>query len=177
MTNADIVILHPFFCLISAVSRSSTHPGWYRLSTRLSTPHVSYRLSPVRRHLMCHMYEMIIAGTRFVLPIMSFVICHECQLKFGHWVDILKKRWQKCDIRQLSIEQVLKSHFCHLFVPVCYQLSSARRRPRDVRMCCQYRRILLKVAKMQFHTCWNRIIAILLVNLQNSLVGYTDICY
>ena len=84
MTNADIVILHPFFCLISAVSRSSTHPGWYRLSTRLSTPHVSYRLSPVRRHLMCHMYEMIIAGTRFVLPIMSFVICHECQLKFGH---------------------------------------------------------------------------------------------
>ena len=89
----------------------------------------------------------------------------------------IRKRWQKCDIRHSSIGQLLKSHFCTLFVPDWYQLSSARRRPRHIHMCCQYRRILLKVAKMQFHTWWNRIIAILLVNLQNSLVGYTDICY
>ena len=89
----------------------------------------------------------------------------------------VSKRWQKCDIRQSSIWQMLKSHFCTLFVPDWYQFSSARRRPRHIHMCCQYRRILLKVAKMQFHTCWNRIIAIFLVNLQNSLVGYTDICY
>ena len=66
-----------------------------------------------------------------------FVMCHERQLMFGHcilgdfrhlsWMPNLllslsrnlTKRWQKCDIRQSSIGQMLKSHFCHLLVRVC----------------------------------------------------------
>jgi hypothetical protein len=66
-----------------------------------------------------------------------FVMCHERQLMFGHcilgdfrhlsWMPNLllslsrnlTKRWQKCDIRQSSIGQMLKSHFCHLFILVC----------------------------------------------------------
>ena len=45
------------------------------------------------------------------------------------------KRWQKCEIGQSFIGQMLKSHFCRLIFAVWYQLSSARRRPRDMHIC------------------------------------------
>ena len=48
-----------------------------------------------------------------------FVIYHECQTYFWSLSRNLTKRWQKCDIRQSSIGQMLKSHFCHLFILVC----------------------------------------------------------
>ena len=47
-----------------------------------------------------------------------FVIYHECQTYFWSLSRNLTKRWQKCDIRQSSIGQMLKSHFCHFFILV-----------------------------------------------------------